>query len=158
MPRHDYPLTDETRRVLDSHFKEIADEMGVSPQYIYGIVAGDNPDAFAYYKVIYQACVRAGADVTTWDTALSTIKARFRSEAPAKECLADKILSNAETTAKWVDAMQDGVITSREAGAIRRAIQKERDSLDALETLLTIREEKRDTAASRTAQRFSSVN
>jgi hypothetical protein len=60
MARHDYPLTDETRDVINGNFKDIAEEMGVAGSYIYGILYGDNPDPFSYFVVFYAACVRAG--------------------------------------------------------------------------------------------------
>jgi hypothetical protein len=137
--RQTYSLSDQTRLVLTGHVKPIAFELDKTPSYIYAILADTEPDRFAQFMHLYAACVRAGAPVGHWDNWFEAVKAKYtkvRPDQTAIECLAEKIKSDADTTAKLVDALQDGKIDEREGVEIQGAIDKERETLDRLETHL----------------------
>jgi hypothetical protein len=142
--RHQHELTDETRRVLSGNVQAIADEMHVSPQYLHAILAGSETDAFAKFEHQYAGAVRAGAPVCHWDHKLATIRARYEKQQPLKtavQCLTEKITTDADTTSKLVDALQDGKIDGREAEKIQAAIDRERSTLDLLELHLQFKTE-----------------
>lgn len=142
--RHIYELTDETRKVLSGNVRRVAEEMHVSDQYLHAIMANSETDVFAKFEHLYAAATRAGAPVCHWDHKLAAIHARYEKQQPSKtaiQCLTDKITTDAETTSRLVDALQDGVIDAREAESIQAAIDKERATLDLLETHLQFRVE-----------------
>ena len=137
--RETYTTSDETRKVLTGHVKPIAFEMDKSDKYIYAILADTEPDRFAQFQSLYAAAVRAGAPVCHWDLWFEAVKAKYAKTVPlqtAIECLAEKITNDADTTAKMVDALKDGVIDQKEAIQIQKAIDKERQNLDLLEAHL----------------------
>lgn len=137
--RETYRLTNETLNVLADKVIAIASEMDVSDKHLYAVLAGTETDPFAKFRRLYAAAVRAGADVSPWDASLSAIKARHSIASPERtqmQCLVEKITLDADTTAKLVDALHDGEIDPQEMTAIRKAIAKERDSLDVLEIYL----------------------
>ena len=114
MSRHDYVLTDQAREAVNGNFKQIAEEMGVAPQYIYGIIYGDNPDPYSYFRVFYAAVVRAGADYTVFDNDLAEIRARYRTLTQAAPVdngfIIRKVQTDADTTAEIIKAFEDGKI------------------------------------------------
>lgn len=135
--RETYPLTDPTLEVLSGHVTEIASEWEKSTGYLYQILSSLEPDPFGKFRGIYAAAVRAGADVTPWDAALCEIKTRYARERRSdSECIADKIIRDADCTKQIVQALQDGKLDEKEQRSIRRAIQKERDSLDEIEAMV----------------------
>lgn len=133
-----YGLTDETRKVINGKAARIADELGWNDKTVYKITYDELPDPFAYFIAFYKACVRAGADISHYDLRMNEAKARYNytEKGDNAACLAEKILRDADTTAKMVDALKDGSIDASEAESIRKAIQKERDNLDLLEMCL----------------------
>lgn len=135
--RQIYEISDETRAVLTDKVIPIAAEMDVNTSYLYQILSGVGTDCFSKFRRLYSACVRAGADVTPWDASLSAIKTKNCVGLTETQCLVQKIERDADTTARLVDALKDGLIDERERTAIGRAIQKERDSLDVLEAFLS---------------------
>src|SRR6059058_2727525 len=97
--RHDYDLTNETRKVFSGNVPRIAEEANVSDKYIHGILAGSQTDPFAPFVHYYAASVRAGADIDRWDNKLATIRARYEKQMPKKpviECLTDKLNEDAD--------------------------------------------------------------
>jgi hypothetical protein len=141
--RHDYELTDETRKTLSGNVQDIADEMHVSDKHLYGILAGTKTDPFAVFEHLYASTCRADRETCHWDNKLAAHRARRKSR-PSKslvECLTDKIHSDAEATAELVDGLRDGEIDSREAERIQLAIARQRQNLDLLETHLGLRRE-----------------
>jgi len=136
MSRETYtPASDETIKVLTDHVKVVAEQMDVVPNYLTQILVGNECDSFLKFKRLYAACVRAGIDTSPWDAVFCSIKAQTRPD-EVDLPIADKILRGADTTAKLVDALEDGFIDEREAEVIQKAICKERDTLDRLETRL----------------------
>lgn len=139
--RETYPITDQTLNILDGNAKQIATEMDVDKSYIYQILSSVEADPFGKFRRLYAACVRAGRDVTAWDASLASIRVRNECVGlDTVECLSKKIALDADTTMKLVDALRDGDIDDRERSEIRRAIQRERDSLDVLEATLSLSE------------------
>src|SRR5690606_20468810 len=53
------------------------EEAAVSDKYIYGVLAGTQTDWFALFAHYYAAAVRAGCDVSHWDTELERIRAKY---------------------------------------------------------------------------------
>lgn len=137
--RHTFDTTKQTIKVLTGHQAEIAEEANVSDKYLYAILAGTETDFFAPFEHYYSACVRAGAPVCHYDNRLAAIRARYEKLAPVKtefECLSEKINANADTTSRMVDALRDGQINEVEAEKILNAIEKERNVLDIIETMM----------------------
>lgn len=136
--RETYPLSDETRQVLcnGTSVKEIASEMDVNDSYIYQILSSVECDSFAKFKRLYAACVRAGADVTHWDAALSAIKTRRDAKHSPAQVLAEKIRHSADTEAKMLMVLEDGEIDADEVPMIRKAVSVEREKLDQIEAIL----------------------
>lgn len=162
--RHDYELTDETRKTLSGNVQDIADEMHVSDKYLYGMLAGTKTDPFALFEPLYDATLAAGRSTCHWDNKLKARRAKRQKDMPRKseiECLTDKILLDADTTAKLVDALHDGVIDAREAERIQMAIAKERQNLEVLETHLGLKrdlESNGSFTANKSPQMGASVN
>jgi hypothetical protein len=132
-----YTLSESTLAVLSHNVPAIAKEWDKNPSYLYQILSGVECDPLAKFLPLYAAAVRAGADVSPWDAALSEVRSRYAlcNKNPV-QCLTDKIATNAETTSKLVTALKDGQIDEREARNIRKTIAKERASLDDLEAML----------------------
>lgn len=136
--RHHHDLTDETRKTLANNCQRLAESANVSDKYMYGIMADTNTDPFAVFlSILYRPAVKAGISTVHWDARLSEIRAAGRSSRKSSvECLTEKIQRDADTTAKMVDALRDGRIDERERRAIQEAIERERQNLDLLETVL----------------------
>jgi hypothetical protein len=144
MARHTYELTDETRKVMSGNVPRIAEEAEVSDKYLHGILAGTETDPFAPFVHYYASSARAGAPICYWDNKLAAIRARYEKQIPNKsliQCLTEKIESDADTSAKMVDALRDGFIDAGEADRIQAAINKERQTLDLLETHVQFKRE-----------------
>ena len=142
--RHDYSLSDETRKVLTSHVGRIADEMDVSDKHLYAILAGTKTDPFAMLVHMYAAAARAGAPVCYWRHKLDAIDARYEKQMPLKtelECLMDKFSLDADLSTKLTDCLKDGVIDDHEAERLQSAIDKAKANLDLLEVRLQFRRE-----------------
>ena len=139
MGRHDYPLTDETREVFKTRYADIAREMGIAPQYLYGVIYGDNPDAYSYFRVLYSACVRADADHQIYDQDLASIRNRYRkrdkTDCPT-ECLLKKVHIDAQTTERLIKALDDGRFDEQESILLRKDVERIRANCDSLENLL----------------------
>lgn len=141
MSRHDYPLTEETRKVIATNYKTIADEMGVDPRYIYGIVYGENPDAYSFFRVWYASCVRA-EDVShcIYDDDMASIRNRYRKQCPidSKEYILNKIHTDAETTKTAIQAFSDGKLDKPERLQLRADLEKIRANCDWLEAVINL--------------------
>lgn len=135
--RHDYPLTDETRRVLTGNCPKVADGMHVSPSYIYGILEGTNPDPFAYFIAAFEGACARGVDVTEWKARQAEIEARYRPDKPLPDVLCDKMQGDTKTNTLLVDALKNGRIDEHERRPILRAVAVERDTLDYIEAVVT---------------------
>lgn len=137
--RHDYQLTEETLKTFKGNEGAIAEEADVGYKYVSAIMSGAKTDPFAPFKHFYRAAARAGVSRCHWRNTLDAIDARYEKKLPNKtevECLTDKINSDADTTAKMVEALRDGHIDAHEARKILQAIDKERSILDLLEVRL----------------------
>ena len=82
MPRHNYPLTRETVKVLNGSAQAVAEEMSVSPTAIYNILESNTTDPFSKFEFMYAAAVRAGCDVSHWDNRLAVIRAKNKKQKP----------------------------------------------------------------------------
>jgi hypothetical protein len=136
------PASEQTVRILSTDRELIATEMDLTRNTLDQIIAGNECDPFLKFKRMYAGCVRAGVDVSAWDASFHEIKTR---NAVATECtpchtLAEKIARDADTTSQMVEALRDGEIDQKERSKILLSIQKERDSLDVLEAVLTVTE------------------
>jgi hypothetical protein len=139
MAREIYSLTDQTTAVVTDNVGAIAAEMDVSNKYLYAILSEEKTDPYAPFRRLYAAAVRAGAPTCHWEVDLNAIKTRSMKIRPSKteiECLTEKVMSDADTTAKLVDALRDGDIDEVERRSIITAIEKERRTLDSLEMVL----------------------
>jgi len=138
--RIDYGLTDESRTVINGHSAEIADEFGCVSQYIYGVLAGDNPDPFAYFLPFYQACVRAGVEYRIYDDRLAQVRAKYRTlktgPLDAKVLLIKKIGTDASTTRDILQALDDGNIDEKERRQIRADLEDIRRNCDLIDNAL----------------------
>jgi hypothetical protein len=76
--RHFYPITDETRKVINEHVDAIAKEMGVSDKYIYRVMGKAESDPFAKFLTMYVAALRLGISVVPWITALKLLEEKYR--------------------------------------------------------------------------------
>lgn len=133
--RHAYPLTKETIKVVNGHAAAVAEEMDVSDKYVYGILAGTNPDPFAYFYPFYKAVTRAGLDTTPIDARLAEAKAKAKGIARVDEktLITQKIALDAETSAHLVEASADGHWDEREQEKIRLNIERIRKNCDEIE-------------------------
>jgi hypothetical protein len=146
MPRHNYPLTTETIKVLTGFQAAIAEEAGVSASYVYGITEQKHTDPFAVLVHFYAAAKRAGANTCHWRNKLDAIDARYEKATPLKdevECLTEKIRVNAEASSKLLEALKDGVIDPYEAEALQRLVDKERALLELVELHLQLKRDLR---------------
>lgn len=137
--RHTYELTKETLKTLTGHVGEIAEEMQVTDKFLYGVLAGVNTDPFAPFEHLYASTARAGVSRCHWRARLDAIDARYDKQRPKAgivECLAEKITTDAETSERMVEAIRDGRVTAAEAEKIRAAVEKERRTLDLIDTVL----------------------
>ena len=78
MPRHDYPLTPETIKVMTGNAQQIAEEAGYRPSYAYAITEAKVTDPFSVFVHLYAAAVRAGCNITPWITRLKLIEEKYR--------------------------------------------------------------------------------
>lgn len=153
--RESYPVSDETRMVLTDRVKPVASEMDVDTSYLYQILSSATCDPFGKFRRLYAACVRSGADVTPWDAALSSIKARMVTESPQiseTHCLSELIGRSADAAQTILIALPDG-IDPHEAPEIRRSVAKLKDILDIIEAKLET-PERRERAATVTRAKF----
>jgi hypothetical protein len=140
--RHEYELTDATRKTLTHNVPAIAEEMRVSDKYLYAILSGDKTDPFAPFEHLYDSTARAGQSRCHWRLRLDAIDAKHDKKNPSAtpiDCLTQKITTDADTTQKLVAALKDGRISDAEAEAILQAVQKERGVLDLIETVIHFR-------------------
>ena len=140
--RHEYDLTDETLRTFKGNEQEIADEAEVGYKHISAILGGSKTDPFAPFVHFYAATARAQVSRCHWRMKLDAIDAKYDKALPSStpiDCLTAKIKSDAETTQKMVEALKDGAISDGEAHAILKAVQKEREVLDLIETVMQFR-------------------
>jgi transcriptional regulator with XRE-family HTH domain len=132
---YQYELSNETRSVLTDNAKVIAEQMGVTTNYIHQILSNNETDVFSKFLRLYTACVKAGVDVTPWMASLSSIKATAV-EMDLQEATVEKIRCDSATTCKIIKATKDGEIDEREAEEIRLDLEKERAILDVIEKQL----------------------
>jgi hypothetical protein len=135
MPRHNYPLTTETIKVLSGFQAAIAEEAGVSASYVYGITEQKHTDFFAVLVHFYAAAKRAGANTCHWRNKLDAIDARYEKTVPLRV--------NAEASSKLLEALKDGVIDPYEAEALQRLVDKERAILELVELHLQLKRDLR---------------
>jgi hypothetical protein len=135
MPRHNYPLTPETIKVLSGFQAAIAEEAGVSASYVYGITEQKHTDFFAVLVHFYAAAKRAGANTCHWRNKLDAIDARYEKTVPLRV--------NAEASSKLLEALKDGVIDPYEAEALQRLVDKERAILELVELHLQLKRDLR---------------
>jgi hypothetical protein len=134
MSRHDYPLTEETTKVLLGNCPAVAKEWNVSPTAVYGILEGTAPDPFAYFAVAFDACLAAGIDVSHWKARMAAIEAKYRS--PGTELthvLGKKLTEEGGTNATILEVIADGRIDEHEVPRVLRATAIERDTLDLID-------------------------
>jgi hypothetical protein len=134
--RHTYSLTKETLKTFTGHVAEIAEEADVTPQQIHGILAGVNTDPFAAFEHYYKAVCRAHKATSRWDDRLAAIRARYVPKGPPVsigQCLLDKLTTDAQTSSKLAEAIQDGQVTEQEASQILGLVRAERDVLNRIE-------------------------
>jgi hypothetical protein len=120
----DYGTTNETHSVISAEgsIKDIADEFGCVGQYIYSIRDGSSPDPFAYFKVWYAACVRAGVQYHIYDDALAAVRSRYRTNGMTLSpyaLLTRKIKKDADSSNRILTALIDGAIDDTERQQIK---------------------------------------
>jgi hypothetical protein len=139
--REAYPLTQQTLKALSStEVTKIADEADIDPSHIYQIRGNYEPDPYGKFRRLYAAVIRAGGETSSWDADLSAIKAKYRKcKKTIFECLSDKLRVDTDTTDAIITALNDGKVDEREEAIIRNYIEKERDNLSMLETVIGIK-------------------
>jgi hypothetical protein len=158
------PASEQTVRILSTDRELIATEMDLTRNTLDQIIAGNECDPFLKFKRMYAGAVRAGVDVTPWDVAFQEIKTRHANGQTIHQSLSEKVMCDADTAAKIIEALKDGQIDRHEVRRIREAIQRERNTLDVLEAHLNVTEPverdnaKRAHATVKTAQRFGNEN
>jgi hypothetical protein len=81
MSRETYlDVTPETKRALENHVKQIADEMEKSTTYLYAILAGESSDPFAKFKSMFRAVARKNPEGARGY--LGALSAVFREQNP----------------------------------------------------------------------------
>lgn len=141
MSRHNYPLSEETIKVLSDFVKPTAQEMNVDKKYVHAILAGTEPDRFASFRYQFKAAAYAGAPVEIWLNELVGINFKAQRIIGAKNSdalavLLEKIDSDAASTALFVDALKDGHLSKTECHVLLSAINKMRDITTRAEQLL----------------------
>ena len=81
MARHQYPLTEETIKVLSDHVKPTAKEMNVDKKYVHAILAGTEPDRFSSFRHQFKSAAYAGAPVEIWLNELIGINFKAKKDA-----------------------------------------------------------------------------
>lgn len=140
MPRHNFSLTDETRKVFNGSAKDIAEEADVKDKYIYAILAGTETDPFAPFQFYYAAAVRAGKDVSPYDNRLAIIRSKYQSHERldhrqetaklGKEAsdVSSVVLTDEPLYKQLVEATQAREQAERTVKAIIDAINEEKES------------------------------
>lgn len=138
--RHEYPLTEETIKVLSDYVKPTAREMDVDIKYVYAILAGTEPDRFSSFRHQFKSAAEAGAPVEIWLNDLIGINLRVKRACnrppEALAVLLEKIDADAESTAKFVDALKDGEFCKTECHELLSAMAKIRKIAAAVELIL----------------------
>lgn len=141
MARKQYPTTDSTRKAISNHVPQIADEMDLDKSYLYHILAGDVSDPWGPFRRLYRGTKAAGGDTSHWRRELDAIDAKHDKRQPTEslaKCLTKILHTNADTASKMAEALEDGIVDTRETSAILIAVSKQRKALDLIETRLQL--------------------
>ena len=139
-----YELSDETRRVLADHVKDIATEMHCDASYLYQILSNVETDCYSKFLRLFAASVRAGADVSPWmDTLRATLLRNERSQTLCTHTEAAKLaLESADVSAAFITQKDDQTQLREVRDVITQAKRTERALLEKISPTRMIAAEK----------------
>ena len=130
MPKR-YPRTEETYDVLRNHVGSIAKEYPCCDSYISAIKNGDSNDIYAQFRQLFRAASDAGAPVEVWLRDLNGIVERRKVMASDAgdliKHLSGRMLAEADSTSKILDAISDHDLDRSECHRILQAREISRD-------------------------------
>lgn len=138
MPRQNYELTTETRKVLTNRAGDFAEELNKSDKYFYSILANTETDPFAKFLPLYAAASRLGLSCY-YRNKLEAIDARYaKGEAQElAECIREKISANTKVLDKFISAMSDGSLDLHEITALQPMVEAAMCAIEKLQVSLT---------------------
>ncbi len=143
--REDYNyLSDPTKDTLSSNVKAMAAGWGKSEQYIYQILSGEKADFFPAFLSMYLGALKGGVSTCHWDNELEF--ARFRHQKPknikdASVCFIEKSNGHNSTLGVFIEALADGELDAAEIKKLEACLEKERQNIELIETMLRFKKD-----------------
>jgi hypothetical protein len=140
MARENYPLSDETFKVLSGHIQEFAAEADKDVSYFNKIKNGVEKDPYSHFRALFRIGCRTGAPVDIWLQDLQGIYVRSRRlHVPLSE-LSEKILEKVETDSdalhEILAAIKDRQLTKAERHSILAKLARNKETNDAIEQIV----------------------